>query len=227
MKKYITDLRAAIAKTVTSLNSIVEQFPEGMRKQLDESRNAVVQALEGIKIDDADDAALPTALEVMSRSHAAVLSSLEDLSKQHATAQQSLNRLAELDQRISAGTLVEKAKVDELVTNARAEGETQALARVQLLASRRALVAQDSLPLPNDSVLVGTDEEFNARLELVRKRSKEMTGVSLNGVFGASLWAEEASYQRDLALVKESRSQAPGPNPLAAPGNTVKLCAAI
>lgn len=220
MKKFITELKATLNTTVQNLSAIVEGLPAELKAKIAAPRDAVVQALAGIQIDDADDTALPTALEVLSRSHAAVLSSLESLGAQASETQKSLNRLAELDDRLAKGELVEKTKVTDLVNSARAEGEQAARAAVQLLASRREQLVTDKLPNAPEAALEGTDEEFAARLEKAKTRTQELsaTGISLNGAIGQSVWAEDQIYQRDLALVKELRA-APGPNPFAGGGS--------
>lgn len=227
MKKFPALYQASreVARaTVTSINALIAHMPEPLKARataevadLGKRVDALPEA-GSVKDDDATEVSLNAldVLTVSNRSMAAQLDETSRLLESHAT---SLNRLAELETKITAGDLVEKSAVEALASTARAEGEASARAAAQRASERRESLAKCGLPSAPEPVLSLADEEFATRRKQAEARAVEMktAGISINGVFGASIWQDEAVYQRDLLLVKESLKCSQGGAAPAAP----------
>lgn len=218
VSKIYAELRTALTATVLSFNGIIEQLPEALRAKLTDSRKGLDESIAGLPDpkDIGDETSLNAALEVMARDHEVLLESVSTLTAQLKGQATSLNEFTALQKRVADGDLIEKAKAQELAGTARKEGEQIAQTRITMLASRREAIVKAGLPSPADSELDGDEAAFKVRQETATKRATELKakGVSLNGVIGQSVWADEAAYQRDLKLVSEFASRT-GPNPFA------------
>lgn len=208
-------VKATTESIATSLCAILDELPENLKTKFADQRKSVTDAVAALpKTEDVEDeTSVNSAVEAIGETNRVLLASLETAGKELKAATTSLNRLADLDQKIVKGDLIEKAKHDELITAARTDGEKIAKDTMKITSGRRAEISTLGIPVPGDDQLDGTDAEFKTRKELADKRAKEMkaTGISLNGVFGMSIWSPEEAFQRDLKIIKESRGQRPDP----------------
>lgn len=86
---------------------------------------------------------------------------------------------------LASGDYVAKADhakaVETAVTAARADGEQAAVAKFKVAGERRTQVTACGLPVTNDAVLEGTDDDFKSRLETAKSRAGEAAKLTLNG----------------------------------------------
>jgi len=115
-----------------------------------------------------------------------------------------------LDAMVAAGEFVSKDTVTSLCAAAKDAGATQARdeatrqadadkAKEKLISDRKAILATNSLPVPESfEALLGTEEEFNAHQERVRKQVKVLSGfgIALNSKAIGSAWASEAEFAK-------------------------------
>ncbi len=163
---------------------------------------------------------------------------LSDVKGKMTDALSSINSKAEalLADKLKTGDLVPKETVTALCSDVKAkaledgrnEGRTEVRTEVakeklaaKTIIDRRALLATNSLPLPeNDSVLGGTEEEFTAlqakaktRIELLKGK-----GVSMNSKLLPKVWLPDNEFSVVETLITENMSRgaepfAGGPSP--------------
>jgi len=213
---------AALSGAVTSLNAIIEQLPEAAREKLNGTRKSLEASVKELPdpADVKEDTSLNSVVESLCGAQDAVLGVNRELQEAIKGQKVSLNKLAELEGRIESGELVTKEKLTADVTAARTAGETAATEKFRLAGTRREALAKCGLPSPADELLAGDEKAFNDAKAIADRRAAELKAkgiTSLNGSIGASLWASEDAYQRDLKLVEEFRGKS-GANPFAGGG---------
>lgn len=114
-----------------------------------------------------------------------------------------------INAKVTAGELVPRETVTSLCSAAKDAGAKEArdqaqaaaeaaTAKANLIASRKQLLATNSLPLPaTEEALLGTDDEFTATVARVTKQAKELVGhgVALNSQAMANAWATEDQFK--------------------------------
>lgn len=143
---------------------------------------------------------------------------------------------AAIDARIKAGELVPKDTLTSLCSEAKLQGEqageqkvrdelAAAAAKAKVLTDRKAAVQTAGLPLPEDALLEGTDEEFTARQTVAATRVENLRklGVSHNSATLVKAWLPADQYDNFEKCAAELLSQLPrgrALEPFAGPAGT-------
>ena len=128
----------------------------------------------------------------------------------------------EIDRRIKAGELFEKATVEGLTSTAKTQGRDVAVNELRVTSTRRQELTEAKIPLPmpaSESILAGTDAEFTAVKTEATKRLAALNGMGIavnehtDGMVRRLLYTK--SYEDDLSLIKgmlgmTTQQQTPG-----------------
>lgn len=122
--------------------------------------------------------------------------------------------------KITAGELIKKdavqTQIDTAVTAARGEFSQV----TKLVGDRRQLLTTASLPVPEDSKLLGKDEEFTPRKDLAKSRADLLKPfkVEANQMISLCWDADQTAFDLALNLLKANTPSTPAPP---APGKRV------
>lgn len=222
-KKLAEQARATFKNVNQALTELIAAVPEAHHAVLNGAIASVNTSIAGLeKVTDEDEAGAGIALAAFESLTKQLLGVADQLKAAFTAETAALpgKITAALNAKIAAGELVEKDKVDTLVTAARNQGAENYKAELAKQDSRKTVLATNGIPV-SDAALAGTDEEFNARVQTVKPRVekfKTIQGVDLTAEpITRALFADDATFNKDFEFFQKNLKPAAGgrPNPLA------------
>jgi hypothetical protein len=210
VKRFFEDQQAA-------LNGALEKLPEALRTQFSGVKESINNILKDLPPTDQVPAALDASYVL--QHFASMFERIQDYTARLSGMMDGLTAKAtamhELDAKVKAGELLEKAAVQDLIEQAREAGAAQV--RPEIIATRKTALELAGLPAAPENVLELSAADFDTARSRAQKNVEALKakGLSLTGKGAAfvsgSAWLPETEFAGRLGVLEELAPVTPPP----------------